>query len=175
MVAEDIANNDEARTELVKSYGIQAYACQPLLSGGKTLGTLSFGTRKKKNFDEDELALMQAVADQVAVAMERQEFEKALFEGRERERARAEELQAILDAVPTAIFMSRDPSGRQHHGQSRGLQAAAGADRRQSFQELRRQTEPPQFKAVQEGPGAECGRAADAAGSHRSMGTSHGI
>ncbi len=82
------------------------------VSGDKLLGTLSYGTRKKKHFDEDELALMQAVADQVAVAMERQKFEKAMFDGRERERARAEELQAILDAVPTPIFVSRDPSGR---------------------------------------------------------------
>ncbi len=114
IVAEDIANRDDPRTELVKSYGIQAYACHPLLIGGKVLGTLSFGTRKKKDFNEDELALMQAVADQVAVAMERQQFEKALFDSRERERDRAEELQAILDAVPTPIFMSRDPERPEH-------------------------------------------------------------
>ena len=69
----------DPRTELVKSYGIQAYACQPLLIGGKLLGTLSFGTRKKAHFNEDELGLMQAVADQVAVAMERHNLRKSFI------------------------------------------------------------------------------------------------
>ena len=150
MVAEDIASSDEPRTELVKSYGIQAYACHPLLSGDKLLGTLSYGTRKKKNFDKDELALMQAVADQVAVAMERQQFEKDLFDSREQERDRAEEAQAILDAVPIPIFMSRDPGGGNITGNPAAhklLQMPPGVNLSKTGQD----PEPPQFKAVQEG------------------------
>ena len=150
IVAEDIANNDDPRTELVKSYGIQAYACHPLLSGDRLLGTLSYGTRKKKHFHEDELTLMQAVADQVAVAMERQQFEKDLFDSRERERARAEESQALLDSVPIPIFMSRDPSGDSITGNPAAyklLQMPLGTNLSKSGQN----PEPPQFKAVQEG------------------------
>jgi PAS domain S-box-containing protein len=112
LVAEDITANPDPSLEIVKSYGLQAYACQPLSIGGRIVGTIAFGTRKRKHFKEDELALLQAVADQVAVALERQEFETAMFEGRERERNRAEELQAILDAVPIPIFVSRDSSGQ---------------------------------------------------------------
>lgn len=72
IVAEDIFNTPDPRTDLVKSYGIQAYACHPLLAqGGRVIGTLSFGSRSKTSFTDDELALMKAVADQVATAMER--------------------------------------------------------------------------------------------------------
>ena len=35
---------------LVKSYGIQAYACHPLMVEGRVLGTLSFGTRNRSQF-----------------------------------------------------------------------------------------------------------------------------
>jgi light-regulated signal transduction histidine kinase (bacteriophytochrome) len=42
------------------------------------IGTLSFGTRTRTKFDEDELDLMKTVAGQVSVAMERQRTEEAL-------------------------------------------------------------------------------------------------
>jgi len=71
IVAEAIATTPDPRTELVKSYGVQAYACHPLLAGGGVIGTLSFGTTTRSHFTADELALMKTVADQVALAMER--------------------------------------------------------------------------------------------------------
>ena len=69
----DIQNSLNPRTKLLKSFGLQAYACHPLLVEGKVLGTLGFGSRKRSRFTESELTLMQAVADQVAIALERQE------------------------------------------------------------------------------------------------------
>ena len=39
----------DPRTELVKSLGITAYACHPLMSQGRVLGTLSFGTRTRND------------------------------------------------------------------------------------------------------------------------------
>ncbi|MGE5252999.1 MAG: GAF domain-containing protein, partial [Planctomycetaceae bacterium] len=72
IAAEHIPTTPDVRTELVKSYGIKAYACHPLLGlGGKVIGTISFGTRSRETFSEDDLSLMKAVADQAAVAMER--------------------------------------------------------------------------------------------------------
>jgi len=72
IVAEDIQHTPDVRTELVKSYGIRAYACHPLLStGGKILGTLSFGTCTRDRFSEEDLALMQTVTSHIAIAMER--------------------------------------------------------------------------------------------------------
>ncbi|MEZ4600517.1 MAG: PAS domain S-box protein [Syntrophotaleaceae bacterium] len=78
IVAEDIPNTPDPRTDLVHSFGIQAYACHPLMAQGRVLGTLSFGTRTRSRFTEEELALMKAVADQVAIAMERKRAREEL-------------------------------------------------------------------------------------------------
>lgn len=78
IVAEHIPTTPDPRTELVKSYGIKAYACHPLLGpGGTVLGTLSFGTRSRETFSDDDLSLMKAVTDQVATAMTRIRGEQA--------------------------------------------------------------------------------------------------
>jgi GAF domain-containing protein len=71
IVAADIFHVPDIRTELVKSYGLQAYACHPLLAQGCSIGTLSFGTKTRTHFSPQDLALMKTVTDQVAVAMER--------------------------------------------------------------------------------------------------------
>ncbi len=83
IVAEDIPGTSDPRTDLVKSYGIQAYACHPLMARGRVLGTLSFGTRSRPRFTNDELSLMKAVADQVAIAMERKRAEEELRRAKE--------------------------------------------------------------------------------------------
>ena len=71
IVAENIPTTPDIRTELVKSFGIKAYACHPLFAQGQVIGTLSFGTKSRLTFTDDELSLMKTVADQVATAMER--------------------------------------------------------------------------------------------------------
>jgi len=77
--AEDILASQDVRTELVKSYGMQAYACHPLIAMGRVLGTLSFGTRSRTRFALDDIALMKAVTDQVAIAMQRRHYEDHLL------------------------------------------------------------------------------------------------
>ena len=95
MIAEDIFNKPDIRTDLVKSHGIQAYACHPLKIGGQVIGTLSLGAAKRPFFLPDELELMKTVADQVAVAMERTRLIESLrksaneLETRVHERTRA--------------------------------------------------------------------------------------
>ncbi len=80
LVAENIRETPDPRTELVKSYGIQAYACHPLIAQDHLLGTLSFGTRTRISFTEEELSLMKAVADLVAIAMQRKKTKDELRE-----------------------------------------------------------------------------------------------
>ena len=103
IVAEDIAARGDPRTELVRSYGMQAYACHPLLAGDKVIGTLSFGTRTRKRFSADDLSLMKTVADQVAVAMVRIRNEQALRKAREeleqRVRQRTADLAGTVEAL----------------------------------------------------------------------------
>jgi PAS domain S-box-containing protein len=78
IVAEHIPETPDPRTDLVKSFGVLAYACHPLVVEGRVLGTLSFGTRTRNRFSDDDLSLMKAVADQVAIAMERKLAEEEL-------------------------------------------------------------------------------------------------
>ena len=80
LVAENIPETPDVRTELVKSFGIKAYACHPLMEQDRVLGTLSFGTRSRTSFSTSDLAMMKAVADQVAIAMSRVRTENALRE-----------------------------------------------------------------------------------------------
>jgi PAS domain S-box-containing protein len=80
LVAENILETPDPRTELVKSYGIQAYACHPLVAQDRVLGTLSFGTRTRTRFTDGELSFMKAVADLVAAAIQRKRTEDALRE-----------------------------------------------------------------------------------------------
>jgi PAS domain S-box-containing protein len=78
IIAEDIPNTSDSRTELVKSYGIQAYCCHPLIVQGRLIGTPSFGTRTRAHFSAQDVETMRTVADQVATAMERMHAQQAL-------------------------------------------------------------------------------------------------
>ncbi len=98
IVAEHIQTTPDPRTELVKSYGIRAYAAHPLVIKGRVLGTLSFGTRTRDRFTADELSLMRVVADQVAVAMDRKLAEEAIIRAKE-------EWERTFDAVPDFIAL----------------------------------------------------------------------
>ncbi|RJR32352.1 MAG: PAS domain S-box protein [Desulfobacteraceae bacterium] len=98
LIAEDILHTSDDRTELVKSYGIQAYACHPLMVGGKVIGTLSFGTKTRPGFIPEELELMKTVAAQVATAMERMHLIEALRKSRDELELRVRERTAELES-----------------------------------------------------------------------------
>jgi len=73
LVVENLQDTDDQYTALVRPFGIQAYACHPLISQGRILGTLSFCTRSASHFADDDLSVMKSVADQVAIAIDRQQ------------------------------------------------------------------------------------------------------
>ncbi len=98
MVAEDIFHTPDIRTELVKSYGIQAYACHPLMVQGKLIGTLSFGTRSRPHFSPGDLTLMKTVTDQVASAMHRMKLIEELRHSRDELELRVRERTAEIEA-----------------------------------------------------------------------------
>ena len=101
IVAENIYEIPDSRTDLVKSFGIKAYACHPLLSHDKVIGTLSFGTGTRTNFSEDDLSMMKTVADQVAMAMTR--VRDAVLLRRSEERYRS-----LMELSPWASFVNRN-------------------------------------------------------------------
>lgn len=87
ILVEDIQHGADPRATLARSLGLQAYCCHPLLRQGRVLGTLSFGTRARPGFSPDEIAVMQAVTSLVAIAMHREETERALRDSEARYRA----------------------------------------------------------------------------------------
>ncbi len=123
--AEDIQHSDDRRTELVRSFGMQAYVCHPLIAEGRVIGTLSFGTRTRPAFAPDEIELMKTVADQVAVAMQRILANAALAASEAR-------FRQLADAMPQLVWTA-DPDGKVdyyngRHQEFSGLaQTASGA------------------------------------------------
>ena len=67
----DVQRSLDPRAELVRSAGINAYACEPLIVGERLLGTLSFASRSRRSFDADDLIFFRAVAKQLAIARDR--------------------------------------------------------------------------------------------------------
>lgn len=67
----DIQKRLDPLADLVRSAGINAYACEPLIVGDRLLGTLSFASRERRRFDPDDLAFFRAVAKRVALARDR--------------------------------------------------------------------------------------------------------
>jgi PAS domain S-box-containing protein len=82
--ATDIQNSSEEASALVRGWGIQAYFCNPLLVGEDLLGTLSFASRSRPSFDDDEREFLTTVSQYTAIAMHRLRSEAALRESEER-------------------------------------------------------------------------------------------
>ncbi|MCM0591170.1 MAG: ATP-binding protein [Gloeotrichia echinulata CP02] len=71
MALNDVQHSTDPKTEIIRSLGITAYYSYPLIAQGQLLGTLSFGSRSRSFFTDNQKGMMQAVCDQIAIAMER--------------------------------------------------------------------------------------------------------
>jgi GAF domain-containing protein len=67
----DIQRTLDPRADLVRSAGINAYACEPLVVGDRILGTLSFASRTRRSFDAEDILFFRSVARHVAKARDR--------------------------------------------------------------------------------------------------------
>jgi two-component system cell cycle sensor histidine kinase/response regulator CckA len=64
--------------QFARDVGLHAYASNPQLAGDRQLGTLSFGSRTKREFDPHELDLIRTVTHYAAIAKERLQAEERL-------------------------------------------------------------------------------------------------
>lgn len=69
--ATNIQKTLDPLADLVRSAGMTAYACQPLLVGDKFYGTLSFASRTRCAFEIEDLLFFRDIARHVAVARSR--------------------------------------------------------------------------------------------------------
>jgi PAS domain S-box-containing protein len=79
-----LQESTDSADSVIRALGVRAYACFPLSYGGALIGTLSFGTRLRDAFTEDDLEFLHALSDQVAAAYGRARGATALRESEER-------------------------------------------------------------------------------------------
>jgi signal transduction histidine kinase len=84
MIVSDVQQSDDPRMELLKKLGVRAFACHPLLMGNRLLGTLSFATRHRDQFDADEIEFFKTLCYYVAMTKERLRLITELKERAER-------------------------------------------------------------------------------------------
>ncbi len=105
-VVTDVQNSLDPKTDLIRSFGVRAYACHPLIIGQRLLGTLSFGTTRKDSFTDDEIEFFRTVCYYVAMTKERERLLEV-----ERQRGAqlaliAKENQALYEKEQTARIES---------------------------------------------------------------------
>ncbi len=67
----NVQASTDPKTELIRSMGIKAYYSHPLMAQERLMATLSFGSRSLSKFNENQIAIMQAVCNQVAIGKDR--------------------------------------------------------------------------------------------------------
>ena len=114
--AEDVLGISESKLDLGKSFDFQAYACNPLLtSDGAVIGTLSFASKFKNSFSQDDLVLMEIVTNQIAAAIERTRLFNAAEEGRLI-------LAALMEYVPEGLIIAEAPNVKMVMGSKYALE-----------------------------------------------------
>ena len=105
--ATHIQQSEDSKAQWVKSCGIRAYACNPLMSEGRLLGTLSFASRTKDEFDAEQLAFLETICQYVTVAYERLRLLNQLKEADRRKdeflATLAHELRNPLNPIRNAV------------------------------------------------------------------------
>ncbi|TWI59167.1 ATP-binding protein [Halalkalibacter nanhaiisediminis] len=71
IIVENVQQTVDPKVALIQSLGIEAYACYPLISHNRLIGTLSFGSKQRTKFTEEELLVIEKICNQVAVTLER--------------------------------------------------------------------------------------------------------
>jgi PAS domain S-box-containing protein len=125
-VATHIQQSDDPKAQLVKSFGIRAYAWNPLQIDNDLVGTLSFASRSRDELDANALDFLQTICHYVAVAYERLRLVKQL---READRKKdeflatlAHELRNPLAPIRNAVeLLERSGDNATLIGQARSI------------------------------------------------------
>jgi signal transduction histidine kinase len=94
VVLDDVGREDVLNPFLLGG-GIRSTAGVPLIAAGDTIGVFQVGTLTHRHFTDDDVELLQLVADRAAIAIEH----ARAFEAERRARARIENVQAVTDAA----------------------------------------------------------------------------
>ncbi len=95
----------DLRARLHESYGVTAYCCHPLVVQGRIIGTLSFGSRTRSEFDDLEIEVMETLSHFVSMAIARARMERRL---RESDRSKDEFIATLAHELRNPLAVVRN-------------------------------------------------------------------
>ncbi|MDB6067250.1 MAG: multi-sensor signal transduction histidine kinase [Pedosphaera sp.] len=108
MICSRVQESDAPILQLVKNFGVRAYACNPLVVEGRLLGTLSFGSRIKDAFLKEELELFQTLSRYISLALDRwrllKETSQRADELERRVKERTAQVQESLSSLEGVLY-----------------------------------------------------------------------
>ena len=99
VIVDRLQSSNDPKAARMQAVGSTAYACFPLIVGERLLGTLAFASNSRQSFDPDDLELLEAVSNYVAMAKERR---RLLHETRQRAEQVAEQEERLRFATDGA-------------------------------------------------------------------------
>ena len=99
VIVDRLQASNDPKASRMQAVGSTAYVCLPLIVGERLLGTLAFASSTRQSFDSDDLELLEAVSNYVAMAKERR---RLLRETRQRAEQVAEQEERLRFATDGA-------------------------------------------------------------------------
>lgn len=107
LIVEDLQHCEQPGSEVLREGGARSYAGFPLVSNGALIGTIAFISRARTRFRENEVQTVQAICDQIAVALKRAQLQRKLAESEQRLAIEVEDLRS-LHALSVRLAGSRE-------------------------------------------------------------------
>lgn len=84
--------------------------------GDQPWGVLATHATERQQFAPEDVNFLQSVANTLSTALHQRRWEKSLIESEARARARADELDAIMESVPAVVWIAHDPAAERISG-----------------------------------------------------------
>ena len=102
-----VVSSQEVRNDpslaLLGEGGVKSYACNPLIVGGKLIGTLGFASRTRDEFSPADIEYMRTLCDFVALAQERALYQQNLEHRVQERTAKLRESIGELEAFSYSV------------------------------------------------------------------------
>ena len=103
LIVSDAAQDPRLSREIVREEKIKAQLIVPMKSGGEVVGTICVATRREREFDDDEVEVLTAIANQTGIALDKADLfqsQQSMTERLQRSEANYRELfENASDAI----------------------------------------------------------------------------